>query len=64
MQAIHSFIQLYTSRRVSKPFPARAVFFLRVQINKEIVMTSKAAFASGVIDMLKEDHQKVKELFE
>ena len=27
-------------------------------------MTSKAAFASGVIEMLKEDHQKVKELFE
>ena len=27
-------------------------------------MTSKAAFASGVIDMLKEDHHKVKELFE
>ena len=27
-------------------------------------MPGKAAFASGVIDMLKEDHQKVKELFE
>jgi len=27
-------------------------------------MTSKAGFASGVIDMLKEDHQKVKGLFE
>lgn len=27
-------------------------------------MTSKAGFASGVIDMLKEDHHKVKGLFE
>jgi hemerythrin superfamily protein len=27
-------------------------------------MTSKAGFASGVIDMLKEDHQKVQGLFE
>ena len=27
-------------------------------------MASKAAFASGVIDMLKEDHEKVKGLFE
>ena len=27
-------------------------------------MASKAALASGVIDMLKEDHQKVKDLFE
>ena len=27
-------------------------------------MTDKAAFASGVIEMLKEDHQKVKGLFE
>ena len=27
-------------------------------------MASKAAFASGVIEMLKEDHQKVKDLFE